>query len=156
MYLEVFSPLEANGTFFSDCRKHEFWAACLSSWSLVFRVNSWQCAWMVHRERERKREIGGNKKEVEKLLNRSVVLIAQMQYNLFRNMQIQQSLCLVYRRDLLIQRLKEKERLPEMPTYSGDTKAPSANSFYWFSLNWRNEVCRAISCLFPTCHVLHI
>lgn len=50
------------------------------------------------------------KKEVEKLPNSSALLIAEMQYDLFRNMQIQQSLCLVYRRDLLIQKWKERER----------------------------------------------
>lgn len=49
-------------------------------------------------------------KEEEKLPNSSALLIAEMQYDLFRNMQIQQSLCLVYRRDLLIQSLKERER----------------------------------------------
>lgn len=48
-------------------------------------------------------------KEEEKLPNSSALLIAEMQYDLFRNMQIQQSLCLVYRRDLLIQSLKERE-----------------------------------------------
>lgn len=47
-------------------------------------------------------------KEEEKLPNTSALLIAEMQYNLFRNMQIQQSLCLVYQRDLLNQSLKEK------------------------------------------------
>lgn len=45
----------------------------------------------------------GEEKEEEKLPNSGLVLIAEMQYNLFRNMQIQQSLCLVYQRDLLIQ-----------------------------------------------------
>lgn len=154
MYLEVFTPLGASGMFLSCCRNHEFWAACYSVWSLVFRVNSWQCAWMMYRERKRQKLEAI--KEVEKLLNRSVVLITQMQYNLFRNMQIQQSLCHVYRRDLLIQRLKEKERLPETPTYSVDTKAANPNSFYWFSLNWGNEVCREISYLFTRCHHLHI
>lgn len=49
-------------------------------------------------------------REEEKLPNSSALLIAEMQYDLFRNMQIQQSLCLVYRRDLLIQSLKERER----------------------------------------------
>lgn len=49
-------------------------------------------------------------KEEEKLPNSSAPLISEMKYNLFRNMQIQQSLCLVYRRDLLIQSLKESER----------------------------------------------
>ena len=56
---------------------------------------------------ERGEEAG---KEEEKLPNTSALLIAEMQYDLFRNMQIQQSLCLVYRRDLLIQSLKEGER----------------------------------------------
>lgn len=44
----------------------------------------------------------------EKLARTSALLIAEMKYNLFRNMQIQQSLCLVYRRDLLIQREREE------------------------------------------------
>lgn len=58
--------------------------------------------------REWRREEAG--KEEEKLPNSSALLISEMKYNLFRNMQIQQSLCLVYRRDLLIQSLKERER----------------------------------------------
>lgn len=56
-------------------------------------------------------------KEEEELANSSALLIAEMQYDLFRNMQIQQSLCLVYRRDLLIQSLKGREREREtIPT----------------------------------------
>lgn len=56
------------------------------------------------------KEEGGKKKkrrEVGKLPNSSALLIAEMQYDLFRNMQIQKSLCLVYQRDSLIQSLKE-------------------------------------------------
>lgn len=60
----------------------------------------------IEKERAREREAA---MEEEKLINSSVLLIAEMQCNLFKNMQIQQSLCLVYRRDLLIQSLKAKE-----------------------------------------------
>lgn len=70
-------------------------------------------------------------KEEEKLPNSSALLIAEMQYDLFRNMQIQQSLCLVYRRDLLIQSLRErgreKQSKPQKPTYSAFTQAVTSN-----------------------------
>lgn len=63
-------------------------------------------------------------KEEEKLANSSALLIAEMQYDLFRNMQIQQSLCLVYRRDLLIQSLKGREREREtIPTIKGSLQS---------------------------------
>lgn len=48
---------------------------------------------------------GGGVGRLEKLPNSSALLIAEMQYDLFRNMQIQKSLCLVYQREPLIQSL---------------------------------------------------
>ncbi len=64
-------------------------------------------------------------REEEKLPNSSALLIAEMQYDLFRNMQIQQSLCLVYRRDLLIQSLKERKRERER---AGERNNPNHRS----------------------------
>lgn len=49
---------------------------------------------------------GGWGGRLEKLANSSALLIAEMQYDLFRNMQIQKSLCLVYQREPLIQALR--------------------------------------------------
>lgn len=77
-------------------------------------------------------------------------------------MQIQQSLCLVYRRDLLIQSLKEieRERETDNPTidaniqcvYKGSHQQPNQ----WFSLEMGNEGCRAISWLFHSLKNLYI
>lgn len=39
------------------------------------------------------------RREVEKLANSGALLIAETQYDLFRNMQIRKSLCLVYQRE---------------------------------------------------------
>lgn len=61
---------------------------------------------------------GEEGKEEERLPNSSAPLIAEMQYDLFRNMQIQQSLCLVYQRDLLIQSLKGREREGERNNFN--------------------------------------
>lgn len=58
----------------------------------------------------RKRKEESERKKKRKTTSISALLIAQMQYNLFGNMQIQKSLCLVYRRDLLILSVKGGER----------------------------------------------
>lgn len=63
------------------------------------------CVNAVEGKEERRKK---KRREVEKLPNSSALLIAEMQYDLFRNMQIQKSLCLVYQRDALIQSLKER------------------------------------------------
>lgn len=50
----------------------------------------------VEGERGKKKR---KRREVEKLPNSGALLIAETQYDLFRNMQIRKSLCLVYQRE---------------------------------------------------------
>lgn len=97
------SPRGANGEFFSLL----LWKTwILSSTFSLCRGPSWSglIRGSLHEW------CGRGKREEEKLPNSSALLIAEMKYDLFRNMQIQQSLCLVYQRDLLIQSLRERER----------------------------------------------
>lgn len=57
------------------------------------------CVNAVEGKRKKKKE--KKRREAEKLANSSALLIAETQYDLFRNMQIQKSLCLVYQREPL-------------------------------------------------------